>query len=425
MKKLPGMNWWIMLNRSGIKFIFLICLYFTFSFVYAGELKVGKGEHFATIKSALESASPFDTIFISPGIYKERNIVIDKPLTLTGINYPIIDGEDKHEIFTVVSDSVVIQKIKFINSGVSFIDDNAAVKLDEVNNCIISDNIFEKNFFAVYLAKSSDCKVLNNKITSKKKSEASSGNGIHLWYCKNIEIVGNYISGHRDGIYFEFVESSSINNNISEHNLRYGLHFMFSDNCSYSQNEFSYNGAGVAVMFTKNVEMTDNTFKHNWGGASYGILLKDITDSKIYKNSFYKNSSGIYIEGSNRVEIKHNSFLENGWAIRLMANSMDNVFEKNNFIGNSFDVATNSTRNYNKFKNNYWSEYSGYDLDKNGIGDVPYRPVKLYSLIVEKNRPTLVLLRSLFVGILDSAEKIFPVLTPETLIDNFPSMKKL
>lgn len=178
-------------------------------------------------------------------------------------------------------------------------------------------------------------------------------------------------------------------------------------------------------MFTKNVEMTDNTFKHNWGGASYGILLKDITDSKIYKNSFYKNSSGIYIEGSNRVEIKHNSFLENGWAIRLMANSMDNVFEKNNFIGNSFDVATNSTRNYNKFKNNYWSEYSGYDLDKNGIGDVPYRPVKLYSLIVEKNRPTLVLLRSLFVGILDSAEKIFPVLTPETLIDNFPSMKKI
>jgi len=414
-----------MLRSNGNKSIFLIHILLLLSSVYGGEFKVGKGERFTSIKSALEFASPYDTIMISHDIYKEKNILIEKPITIIGIDFPVIDGEDSCEIFTVVSDSVIIKKIKFINSGVSFIDDNAAIKLDEVNNCIISDNIFEKNFFAVYLAKSSGCRILNNKITAEKKSEASSGNGIHLWYCKDIEIKGNYISGHRDGIYFEFVESSKINNNISEHNLRYGLHFMFSDNCTYSQNEFSYNGAGVAVMFTRNVEMTNNKFTHNWGGASYGILIKDITDSKIYNNTFYKNSSGIYIEGSNRVEINYNNFLENGWAIRLMANSMDNSFEKNNFIGNSFDVATNSTRNYNSFNNNYWSEYSGYDLDRNGIGDIPYRPVKLYSLIVEKNRPTLVLLRSLFVGILDSAEKIFPVLTPETLIDNFPSMNKL
>ena len=92
--------------------------------------------------------------------------------------------------------------------------------------------------------------------------------------------------------------------------------------------------------------------------------------------------------------------------------------------GNSFDIATNSIKNFNYFESNYWSEYKGYDIDKNGIGDVPYRPVKLFSLIIEKNRPTLILLRSLFVDILDAAEKIFPILTPETLIDQSPAMKK-
>ena len=148
-------------------------------------------------------------------------------------------------------------------------------------------------------------------------------------------------------------------------------------------------------------------------------------NSKIINNYFYRNSSGIYIEGSNRIIVYKNEFMENGWAIRLMANSMDNTFTQNNFIGNSFDIATNSTQSYNEFNNNFWSEYQGYDIDKNGIGDIPYRPVKLFSLIVEKNRPTLILLRSLFVDILDAAERIFPVLTPETLIDNSPSMKRI
>lgn len=413
-----------MLMMNGIKIFITAWLILVNADIAAKVLIVGKQQKYKLISEALEVSSSSDTIIIKSGTYKEGNLIVDKSLTIIGKDFPVIDGENKYENITIKADNVIISGLKLINSGLSFIDDNAAIKLDEVNNCIITNNRFDKNFFAVYLAKSSGCEVSNNKITGVKTSEASSGNGIHLWYCKNIFIKDNYIKGHRDGIYFEFVQSSLITGNISEDNLRYGLHFMFSDSCSYSENIFKHNGAGVAVMFTKNVEMRNNRFENNWGGASYGILLKDITDSKIENNYFYKNSSGIYIEGSNRVVVSNNEFIENGWAIRLMANSMDNYFSKNNFIGNSFDVATNSVKNYNEFNNNYWSDYSGYDLDKNGIGDVPYRPVKLFSLIVEKNRPTLILLRSMFVGILDAAEKIFPALTPETLIDNLPSMKR-
>ena len=101
---------------------------------------------------------------------------------------------------------------------------------------------------------------------------------------------------------------------------------------------------------------------------------------------------------------------------------MDNNFSKNNFVSNSFEVTTNSTRNYNTFANNYWADYQGYDLNKDGIGEVPHHPVKLFSLLVEKNRPTLLLLRSFFVELLNTAENVFPVLTPETLIDKYPQM---
>lgn len=410
--------------RNGTKFLLLFILFSTFNNNSCKTFNVGKDKKYSSVKTAISSASAGDTLLIQTGIYTEGNIIIDKPLTIIGLNQPIIDGQDKFENITVTSSDVLISGLKLINSGVSFIDDNAAIKLEEVKNCTIINNEFDQNFFAIYLAKSSDCKIFNNKISATKKSEASSGNGIHLWYCKNITIEDNFINGHRDGIYLEFVRTCHINKNLSENNLRYGLHFMFSDSCSYTSNTFKHNGAGVAVMYTKYVEMTNNRFENNWGGASYGILLKDITDSKITNNYFYRNSSGIYIEGSNRINVFKNEFVENGWAIRLMANSMDNTFTQNNFIGNSFDIATNSTKNYNEFNNNFWSEYQGYDIDKNGIGDVPYRPVKLFSLIVEKNRPTLILLRSLFVDILDAAERIFPVLTPETLIDNSPSMKR-
>ncbi|KAB2846907.1 MAG: nitrous oxide reductase family maturation protein NosD [Melioribacteraceae bacterium] len=413
-----------MLHRNGIKIFIMAVLFFTAAQITADVLKVGINQKYKLISGALTAALPGDTLIIKSGTYKEENLIIDKPVSIIGENFPVIDGEDKYEIFTVTSDNVFITGLKFINSGLSFINDNAAIKLDEVKNCVITNNKFEKNFFAIYLAKSSVCEISNNQITAVKTSEATSGNGIHLWYCRNIYIKDNYINGHRDGIYFEFVQSSLITGNKSENNLRYGLHFMFSDSCSYSKNIFKHNGAGVAVMFTHNVEMIENRFENNWGAASYGILLKDISDSKIENNYFYKNSSGIYIEGSNRVSVSQNEFIENGWAIRLMANSMNNNFSKNNFVGNSFDVATNSTKNYNTFINNFWSEYSGYDLNKDGFGDVPYRPVKLFSLIVERNRPTLILLRSMFVGILDAAEKIFPALTPETLIDNSPSMKR-
>ncbi len=383
---------------------------------------VKKKSQLKSLTEALTLCKSGDTIKVFEGTYTEGNIIILKPVTLLGNNNPVFSGEGEYEIITVKADNVIIDGFQFIDTGISFIHDNAAIKLDSVKNCVIRNNTFTNNFFSIYLARTSNSEILNNRISANHKQETYSGNGIHLWYCKNIHIEGNFVEGHRDGIYFEFVRSSVIKNNKSRLNLRYGLHFMFSDSCSYWDNLFEQNGAGVAVMYTKNVEMFRNNFKNNWGSASYGILLKEITDSKIYNNIFEKNTTAIYLEGCNRTQIESNEFVRNGWAIRLMANSMDNQFFKNNFLGNSFDVTTNNKKNYNLFENNFWSEYNGYDLDDDGIGDISYRPIKLYSILAEKNPPTLILLRSFFMGILDFAESIFPVITPETLADEKPSM---
>jgi nitrous oxidase accessory protein len=376
-----------------------------------------------TITEAVSLANDYDTILIKPGEYSEGNIIVDKKLTIIGENFPVIDGKGIGEIFTVVSDDVHISGLLIKNSGISFLEENAGIRLREVRNCSVTGNRFINNFFAVYLAKSADCVISDNFIEGERKREANSGNGIHLWYCRDITIENNKIFNHRDGIYFEFVRNGKIFNNHSEGNLRYGLHFMFSDSCEYAHNTFRENGAGVAVMYTKNVLMTENNFQNNWGAASYGILLKDISDSRIEKNIFDGNSTGLYMEGCSRVTIERNNFIKNGWALKLMANSMDNYFYDNNFIANSFDISTNSRQNFNTFEKNYWSEYKGYDLDKDGFGDVPFRPVTMFSMIIESHPTSLVLLHSLFIDIMNIAESIIPAITPEALTDPKPRMR--
>lgn len=378
-----------------------------------------------SIKEAVEKASPGDTLFITAGIYHEAGIEINKPLTLIGEKGVIIDGRDLGQILTIKAKNVTISGLEFHNTPISYISDNAAIKLDEAINCLIINNTFVNNFFAVYLAKSSHCRIIGNIIRSEAKRESASGNGIHLWYCKNIAIENNHITAHRDGIYFEFVEDSYIKNNHSEKNLRYGLHFMFSDRCKYVQNTFINNGAGVAVMYTNNIEMLNNRFERNWGSASFGLLLKDITDSKIENNIFLQNSIGIYAESSNRIQVMNNTFQKNGWALKIMGNCLDNNFNQNNFIANTFDISTNTRRNFNNFDSNYWDNYDGYDLDKNGIGDVAFHPVSMFSFLVEKNEPALILIRSFFVHLLNVAETVLPVLTPKTLIDNSPLMRRV
>jgi nitrous oxidase accessory protein len=402
--------------------LFLAAL-FSSTFVFADTIKVGPNQTIHTIKEGIALAKPGDTLIITKGIYREGNISLQTSLVILGENYPILDGENKFEILTIHANDVVIKGLKFINTGIASMTDLAAIKAVDCKRLKVTNNQFENTFFGIYFANCAQSWIQNNELQADVEAEHQIANGIHMWKCDHITIDNNRIQGHRDGIYFEFVTNSLITNNYSEGNLRYGLHFMFSHNDEYRNNTFINNGAGVAVMYTKGVKMIDNTFEHNWGSASYGLLLKDIRDSFVTGNKFVKNSVGIFMEGSSRIDFKENTFYNNGYAIRLQASCDDNIFERNNFSANTFDLVTNGTLVLNKINSNYWDKYEGYDLNKDGVGDVPFRPVSMYGMIVEQMPTAVLLWRSFLVYLMDKAEKAIPAITPENLKDDLPSMK--
>lgn len=391
----------------------------------AKTISVGKTRAFQSIQKAIDVAVNGDTVLVDFGIYKEKNIVLQKSIVLKGINFPILDGENKYEVIVIKGNDITVDGFKIQYTGRSEIKELGGIMIYDSYRVSAINNILEDTNFGIVIQNSKNCTVKNNTITAYGKDEVQSGNGIHCWKSDSLLIIGNKIKGHRDGIYFEFVTHSLIWRNISTKNVRYGIHFMFSHNDTYIGNVFEDNEAGVAVMYTTNIHMYNNFFLDNWGDAAYGILLKDITDSDISGNHFTKNTVGIHMEGCSRINLYKNTFSNNGWAVKIQASCDNNDFANNNFTGNTFDIGTNGSLVLNTFNGNYWDKYEGYDLNRDRSGDIPYHPVSMYSMIIDSNPAALMLFRSLIVTLLDKSEKILPGVTPEDLKDKRPLMKRL
>jgi nitrous oxidase accessory protein len=373
--------------------------------------------------SAIAAAAPYARLVVPAGVYRESPIVIDKPITLIAASGATLDGAGAATVILVQADDVTVRGFMIRNTGASQLEERAGIKVTNGRHCMVSGNRIEQTLFGIYLERTSGCVVRDNVVRGSGGSQTTTGNGVHAWSSESLTVANNDVQGHRDGIYFEFVKDSRVTGNRSQASTRYGMHFMFSDDVSYEGNIFRDNGNGVAVMYSKRVIMRRNSFERSQGGASYGLLLKDINDSRLDSNRFVGNSTGLHLEGANRNRVTGNLFERNGLAVRLLANAQENQLEGNTFSGNAFDVSTNSRSGSSTLRGNYWDRYRGYDLDRDGVGDVAHLPVRLFSMVVEQSPAALVLLRSTFVELLDIAERVMPVLTPAAMRDDAPRMR--
>lgn len=377
-----------------------------------------------SITKALAHDHSCDTIVVRGGMHAEGTILIDRPMVLIGEGWPVVDGGGKGEVIVVNSSHVTITGFVVRGTAVSDMNDNAGIKCISVSDVRITGNRIEGCFFGVYLSSVARASIRDNRVMGDASTpENRRANGIHLWKCAHVHVVGNIVQYHRDGIYLEFVTDSRVDHDSSAYNTRYGLHFMFSHRDAYTHNVFHGNGAGVAVMFTNEVTITDNHFEQNRGASAYGLLLKELNDAHIERNVFTDNTVGLFVDGCNRATVVGNTFMSNGWAVKLFANSTGCTFQNNTFLGNTFDMSTNGDLVLSSLTGNYWDRYRGYDLDRDGNGDVPHHPMSMFGMVAERMPYAMVLSRSLMVNLLDQSERIVPTMTPVALEDKAPLMR--
>lgn len=374
------------------------------------------------VADALRAAGPGDTVMIRAGLYREPTIRIDRAVVVLGDSGATLDGEGRRELLVIAAPGVTVRGLTFRNTGRSHREDRAALRVLQTHDCLIAGNLFIDTFFGIYLQGASDCVVTGNRLTGQIGGEGGTGNGIHAWSSGHLTLVNNTITGHRDGIYLEFSRHATVQGNVSTGNRRYGLHFMYSDSSLYLRNRFGANGTGVAVMYSSHVAMVDNDFAFNRGPAAYGLLLKEISRSQLVDNRFEGNTTALVADGANGLEVRGNLFRRNGRAVRLLASTEGGAFTGNAFEGNSFDVVVNSRGITTAFRGNWWDAHRGWDLDRDGISDIPHHPVRLFALLVERSEATMLLQRSLFVRLIDAAERAVPVLTPQNVSDPEPRM---
>lgn len=382
--------------------------------------KDGSGR-FRSIQAALEAASPGDTLLVKKGVYREH-LFLDKTVSIVGVDWPIVDGGGTGDVITVRADGCTIRGLVVRNGGYRRDKNDSGIRLRSSFNLVEANHV-KDNTFGIYLERSHENLVRKNLVEARAEIAMDSrGNGIHLWDSDGNRLLENELAGNRDGFYLSFADGNLIKDNRAT-DQRFGIHYMYSNSNIITGNVLAGNVVGAALMFA-----SDNTLLENriYDNERHGVLLLDLERNVFARNSVMGNDKGLYILNGLHNEIRENLFEGNGTGAHITAGS-----EQNRFLGNSFTANGDQVQYTGAFFNtwddggsgNYWSEYTGQDMDGDGRGDMPYWEIDLVGYLVERFPMVKVLFYSPVLEVLKLAERSLPVLRPPGVVDRFPLMK--
>jgi len=392
------------------------------SLVLAEEHTVAEGE---SIAARLLQVEPGDTIRLTGSIYHE-NLVIDVPVVLISDRSATIRGGYEGNVIHITAPGTVIDGLIISEAGPRLTKDMAGVLVEADDVTIRNCNVTEP-LHGIYVKGGNRVKIIGNTIEGRLDLiESDRGNGIHLWNSTDNRVEDNEIFNVRDGIYFSFADSTKIVRNHIHH-VRYGLHYMYSNDNSFQDNLFENNVAGAALMYSEDIEFERNTFARCRGFRAYGILLQSMARVTARSNLILDNSRGFFLNNTNTSTISDNDVVDNDLAVQLNGGCDGNQFFGNNFINNLsellLDVSDRETKWATNEVGNYWTGYRGYDLDRDGVGDIPFVIQNVFQVLESKVPEVRFYLLSPAAEVLRVAEETLPILRLGDAEDPRPFMR--
>ncbi len=430
------------LSGTGFSGAVLAALFATFA---SGPVSLGQ-EHAAprevgaaaaasgpvgAIGRMIEAAGAGDTVVVPPGLHREH-LRITKPITIDGMGLAIIDGGGAGDIIEISAPDVTIRGLTVRNTGIDLDRENAAIRA-LAPRVTIESNVLEDILFGIDLREAPDSRIIGNTIGGKDLDIARRGDGLRLWRADRTVVEGNTIHSGRDAILW-YSTGVVVRGNTS-HDCRYGLHLMFSDDVTITDNELRRNSVGVYLMYSTGVTLTGNRLLHNRGPSGYGIGLKETDKFSVRDNLIIGNRAGVYIDGSpfsgeQPGLFTGNTFAYNDVGITFLPSARGNEIVGNNFIDNIDQVAVagrgglEANRFWKGEDGNFWSDYTGYDQNRDGVGDFVHESQTFFDTLTDRHPALRLFLFSPAQQAIEFVGRAIPAVRPEPLFtDEVPLMR--
>jgi nitrous oxidase accessory protein len=364
----------------------------------------------------LDAAQPGDRVVVPAGTYR-GDLIIDKPLTLTGEGRPILEGSGTGSVVRIRAADVTIDGFDIDGRGGGDLGrDTSGIHVSApratIRNCHVT-----RALFGVYLREAPGSTVARTTIEGiPGLAPGEKGSGIHVWNTDGFRLTDNRVADARDGLYIQSSPHGFAARNTVR-DLRYGLHYMFSDDNVFEDNTFERTAAGAALMYSNRITFRRNRFLHNRGFASVGLLFKNCDDVLAEDNLIADNARGIFLEGSARATIRRNVIAESDTAIVQYDSCSRIRVEDNSFVMNLTPLTLVGRRTDTVFARNYWSENHEPDLDGDGFADRPYRLSNVFDHLRGNLTAADLFAQGFAAEALAAAETTFPVLSPVPVFD--------
>ena len=377
------------------------------------------------IARLIEQAEDGATVTVPEGSYS-GNLVVEKPVVLQAQGKVIIDAMGSGTVVELRVPNITLRGFTIRGSG-STVDHEPAGVRAFAGSAIIEENYFDDVYFGIDLRQSPDSIIRNNHLVGKDLELGRRGDGIRLWWSHGCTIEDNTALELRDMVFW-YSEDLIIRRNHVSHS-RYGLHFMYSHNTVLSENELVENSVGIYLMYSNSITLSRNRVINNRGSSGYGIGLKDCDDIIIRDNALLANRVGVYIDNSpSSVDsvglITGNSLSFNEIGLLATPITHNNVITENTFIENEEQVTVHgggqlTLNHFSKDgRGNFWSDYAGFDLENDGVGDLPHAPRSLFRNLLAREPNLRIFVHSPAQQAIELTARAFPDLSPKPMFSD-------
>jgi nitrous oxidase accessory protein len=366
------------------------------------------------------------TLRLAPGDYSGP-AVIGKAIRLDGGGKATLRGDGRGTVLVLRANSAVVCGLAIAGSGTSHDQIDAGVEVEGDDNRI-EDNVIDDVLFGIHVRQGNRNRIAGNRITGKELPLGMRGDGLRLWNSRHNLIERNRLRRVRDLTFANYPDNRIVGNSLRDG--RYGMQFIFSPHTLVEGNDLANTGTGIVALYSAGLTIRGNRIAHVLEGGGAGIAFKESGDALVENNDIIHCAAGLSANAPPNdlsiLTIRGNRLAHNILGMYFYGEQGGHRITGNRLEHNLTQVMVSApgAGSANVWRDNFWSDYQGFDRNTDGTGDTPHE-ILAYTDRIWMETPMAAFFRnSPALEFLDFLERLAPFAAPTTILrDPRPQMR--